>query len=209
MQAIRSTMVPCRRQNDGGPDFYSGLALTATLGPCRWRGCRLGPARRMTNGGKKGIASIGECMLELSGADAGVWRMGFAGDTSQHAVGAARAHRASSPPTMSRPSATTRSRATRSRSFPRTASALRRARSLRARGPASTRSRWPARNGRSPTGAATRQRGGWPTIRPHWRKALKTRHLSTFPESPWQFWSRRRGRRCSTALAARRDSRQR
>ena len=29
----------------------------------------------------KGIASIGECMLELSGADAGLWRMGFAGDS--------------------------------------------------------------------------------------------------------------------------------
>lgn len=28
-----------------------------------------------------GIASIGECMIELSGADAGLWRMGFAGDT--------------------------------------------------------------------------------------------------------------------------------
>lgn len=29
----------------------------------------------------KGIASVGECMIELSGADAGLWRMGFAGDT--------------------------------------------------------------------------------------------------------------------------------
>jgi 2-dehydro-3-deoxygluconokinase len=28
-----------------------------------------------------GIASVGECMIELSGADAGLWRMGFAGDT--------------------------------------------------------------------------------------------------------------------------------
>ncbi|MDW6020384.1 sugar kinase [Mesorhizobium sp. BAC0120] len=28
-----------------------------------------------------GIASIGECMIELSGADGGLWRMGFAGDT--------------------------------------------------------------------------------------------------------------------------------
>lgn len=28
-----------------------------------------------------GIASIGECMIELSGADAGPWRLGFAGDT--------------------------------------------------------------------------------------------------------------------------------
>jgi 2-dehydro-3-deoxygluconokinase len=28
-----------------------------------------------------GIASIGECMIELSGADAGLWRLGFAGDT--------------------------------------------------------------------------------------------------------------------------------
>jgi len=30
---------------------------------------------------KKGIASVGECMIELSGADAGLWRMGFAGDS--------------------------------------------------------------------------------------------------------------------------------
>jgi 2-dehydro-3-deoxygluconokinase len=29
----------------------------------------------------KGIASVGECMIELSGADGGLWRMGFAGDT--------------------------------------------------------------------------------------------------------------------------------
>lgn len=29
----------------------------------------------------KGIASVGECMIELSGADAGLWRLGFAGDT--------------------------------------------------------------------------------------------------------------------------------
>jgi 2-dehydro-3-deoxygluconokinase len=29
----------------------------------------------------KGIASVGECMIELSGADAGLWRMGFAGDS--------------------------------------------------------------------------------------------------------------------------------
>jgi 2-dehydro-3-deoxygluconokinase len=29
----------------------------------------------------KGIASIGECMIELSGAEGGLWRMGFAGDT--------------------------------------------------------------------------------------------------------------------------------
>lgn len=28
-----------------------------------------------------GIASIGECMIELSGGDGGTWRMGFAGDT--------------------------------------------------------------------------------------------------------------------------------
>ena len=28
-----------------------------------------------------GIASVGECMIELSGADGGLWRMGFAGDT--------------------------------------------------------------------------------------------------------------------------------
>jgi 2-dehydro-3-deoxygluconokinase len=28
-----------------------------------------------------GIASIGECMIELSGAEGGLWRMGFAGDT--------------------------------------------------------------------------------------------------------------------------------
>lgn len=28
-----------------------------------------------------GIASIGECMIELSGPDAGLWRLGFAGDT--------------------------------------------------------------------------------------------------------------------------------
>ncbi len=30
---------------------------------------------------RKGIASVGECMIELAGADAGMWRMGFAGDT--------------------------------------------------------------------------------------------------------------------------------
>ncbi|WP_157016185.1 sugar kinase [Mesorhizobium xinjiangense] len=30
---------------------------------------------------RSGIASIGECMLELSGQDADLWRMGFAGDT--------------------------------------------------------------------------------------------------------------------------------
>jgi 2-dehydro-3-deoxygluconokinase len=30
---------------------------------------------------KRGIASVGECMIELSGADAGLWRMGFAGDS--------------------------------------------------------------------------------------------------------------------------------
>jgi 2-dehydro-3-deoxygluconokinase len=30
---------------------------------------------------RKGIASIGECMLELSGRGGGDWRMGFAGDT--------------------------------------------------------------------------------------------------------------------------------
>lgn len=29
----------------------------------------------------KGIASVGECMIELSGADGSLWRMGFAGDT--------------------------------------------------------------------------------------------------------------------------------
>jgi 2-dehydro-3-deoxygluconokinase len=29
----------------------------------------------------KGIASVGECMIELSGANGGLWRMGFAGDT--------------------------------------------------------------------------------------------------------------------------------
>jgi 2-dehydro-3-deoxygluconokinase len=29
----------------------------------------------------KGIASVGECMIELSGADGGLWRLGFAGDT--------------------------------------------------------------------------------------------------------------------------------
>jgi 2-dehydro-3-deoxygluconokinase len=29
----------------------------------------------------KGIASVGECMIELSGADSGLWRMGFAGDS--------------------------------------------------------------------------------------------------------------------------------
>jgi 2-dehydro-3-deoxygluconokinase len=29
----------------------------------------------------RGIASVGECMIELSGADAGLWRMGFAGDS--------------------------------------------------------------------------------------------------------------------------------
>jgi 2-dehydro-3-deoxygluconokinase len=28
-----------------------------------------------------GIAAIGECMIELSGAEGGLWRMGFAGDT--------------------------------------------------------------------------------------------------------------------------------
>jgi 2-dehydro-3-deoxygluconokinase len=28
-----------------------------------------------------GIASVGECMIELSGVDGGLWRMGFAGDT--------------------------------------------------------------------------------------------------------------------------------
>ena len=28
-----------------------------------------------------GIASVGECMIELSGAEAGLWRMGFAGDS--------------------------------------------------------------------------------------------------------------------------------
>jgi 2-dehydro-3-deoxygluconokinase len=28
-----------------------------------------------------GIASIGECMIELSGAEGGLWRLGFAGDT--------------------------------------------------------------------------------------------------------------------------------
>ena len=29
----------------------------------------------------RGIASVGECMIELSGADAGLWRLGFAGDS--------------------------------------------------------------------------------------------------------------------------------
>ena len=29
----------------------------------------------------EGIASVGECMIEISGAEAGLWRMGFAGDT--------------------------------------------------------------------------------------------------------------------------------
>src|SRR5262245_28677923 len=29
----------------------------------------------------KGIASVGECMIELSGADGSLWRLGFAGDT--------------------------------------------------------------------------------------------------------------------------------
>lgn len=29
----------------------------------------------------KGIASIGECMIELSGQTGDSWRMGFAGDT--------------------------------------------------------------------------------------------------------------------------------
>src|SRR6188474_951913 len=29
----------------------------------------------------RGIASVGECMIELSGAEAGLWRMGFAGDS--------------------------------------------------------------------------------------------------------------------------------
>jgi 2-dehydro-3-deoxygluconokinase len=30
---------------------------------------------------KRGIASVGECMIELSGAESGLWRMGFAGDS--------------------------------------------------------------------------------------------------------------------------------
>ena len=30
---------------------------------------------------EKGIAAIGECMLELSGSGGADWRMGFAGDT--------------------------------------------------------------------------------------------------------------------------------
>ena len=29
----------------------------------------------------RGVASIGECMLELSGREGQTWRMGFAGDT--------------------------------------------------------------------------------------------------------------------------------
>lgn len=30
---------------------------------------------------RAGVAAVGECMIELSGATADTWRMGFAGDT--------------------------------------------------------------------------------------------------------------------------------
>ena len=88
-----------------------------------------------------GIVSIGECMLELSGKGGEDWRMGFAGDTL-NTLWALRA-------LTGRTHGQLRLRLRRRSIFPRpdrflsrpTASASARARSSRARGPASTPSR--------------------------------------------------------------------
>lgn len=84
-----------------------------------------------------GIASIGECMLELSGQTGPNWRMGFAGDTfntlwALHALSGER------PATYVSPSATIRSRRVRFPFSQKTASASAPARSSRVHGPAFT-----------------------------------------------------------------------
>jgi hypothetical protein len=130
----------------------------------------------------KGIASVGECMIELSGADSGLWRMGFAGD-SFNTLWALRALTDETTPAdyVS---------AFGDDPFSRDQIAFLAGASI---GPASTPSRCPAPSAPSPTGAPTPQRGGWPTTPPRSRKVLRTGRLSIFPESVWQFSNRRRG----------------
>ena len=154
----------------------------------------------------RGIASVGECMLELSGADAGLAGAWALPATRFNTLWALRALTVlDAPPTMSRPSATTRSRATRSPSFREhgigigvePAHPRRAARPLRHHADR-------RRTLLHLLALAMRRRGSLPTIRPHWRKALKTGRLSIFPESLWQFSTPAArttlaGRRCGRA----------
>ena len=141
----------------------------------------------------KGIASVGECMIELSGADSGLWRMGFAGD-SFNTLWALRALTDEATPAdyvsafgddpFSRDQiAFLAGAGIGTASSPIIPGARPGLYAITLSGAERSFTYWRA-------DAAARRLADDP---PPWQKALKTGRLSTFPESVWQFSIRRRG----------------
>ena len=152
----------------------------------------------------KGIASVGECMIELSGADAGLWRMGFAGD-SFNTLWALRALTGEAAPAdyvsafgddpFSRDQiAFFAAHGIGTASSPVIAGCPARPLRDHADRRRAVLHLLARRCGRA---AAGRRSGRT------WRKALKTGRLSIFPESLWQFSSRPRGSACLPPSAQR------